>query len=174
MHCEQTMIRHLFPFLLALFAAATASAVTVNSLSLTNYTGYVIAADAAIAGAGTDRDVIAVNANVTFGTSALYRLEWALLDPSGATVASTTTAAALRSGTITVSETITPTTLNRLEPGTLYRVKLDVVKPTSGAVEATSTESPGHTFIHFTGTASGSDELNVVSEVTAVTINRAY
>ncbi|MFN0075049.1 MAG: hypothetical protein ACKVY0_01110 [Prosthecobacter sp.] len=169
------MIRFIFFFLLAGFTAVTtAAAVTVNSLSHTNYTGYVIAADASISGAGTDRDEIAVEANVSFGSAAVYRLDWSLLDPSGTAVATATTTAASRSGTVTVAQTITPSAVNRLVPGKLYRVKVDVVKVIGNTLEATFTETTGQTFIHFIGTSSGSDDLNVVSEITAITVNRDY
>lgn len=168
------MIRHLFLSLLALFAVASAQAVTINSLSHVNYTGYVIAADASLAAPGTDRDAIIVETEVDFGASALFRLEWSLLDPTGTAMATATTAGALHSGVETISESLVPTSGNRLVPGTNYRVKVSVVRVIGAVVEATKTELVGKKYIHFIGTTSSSGDLNVVSEVTAVTINRSY
>jgi hypothetical protein len=168
------MIRHLFLSLLAVFAVASAQAVTINSLSHVNYTGYVIAADASLAAPGTDRDAIIVETEVNFGASALFRLEWSLLDPTGTAMATATTAGALHSGVETISESLVPTSGNRLVPGTNYRVKVSVVRVIGAVVEATKTELVGKKYIHFIGTTSSSGDLNVVSEVTAVTINRSY
>ena len=168
------MIRHLFLSFLAVFAAVSASAVTVNSLSHVNYTGYVIAADALLAAPGTDRDAIIVEAEVDFGASGLFRLEWSLLDPAGTVMASTTTTGATHSGVETITESIVPTSGSRLVPGTNYRVKVDVVRVLGAVVEATKTEPTGKKYVHFIGTTSSSGDLNVVSEVTAVTINRAW
>ncbi|MBK8038405.1 MAG: hypothetical protein IPK22_14925 [Verrucomicrobiaceae bacterium] len=169
------MIRHLFLFLLALFAVASAQAVaTINSVTHVNYTGYVIAADALMGAPGTNRDAIIVEAEVGFGVGGSYRLEWSLLDPAGTVMASATTPAAFHSFVDTIQASLTPSAVNRLVPGTNYRVKVDVIRDATNVTEDTATEPVGKKYIHFIGTTSSSGDLNVVSEVTAVTINRSY
>jgi hypothetical protein len=143
---------------------------------VTNYTGYVIAADNSDSLPGTNRHRINTTAQVDFGaTAGDYSATWSLLDPSDTVMASTTTVLTTGlSGIQTLTDKIIPTASPRLTPGTLYRVKLEVTNVTTSTSVGYLAETPGNTYVHFTGTSSATSALNTVTQVTTVSVNRTW
>jgi hypothetical protein len=155
---------------------AAAPAVTISSATISNYTGYIIAADAGDGLATTNRHRIDPSAQIDFGTTAgNYSVTWSLLDPAGTVMAATTTVlAAGLTGLQIVKGEVVPSASPRLTPGTLYRMKLDVLNISTNLIVATATEATGRTYLHFIGIVSGSAAFNTVTRVTGVTINRSW
>lgn len=155
---------------------AWAAAPVITSITLPSYTapGYVIDADSVDGVLGTNRHRIATEAVIDFGappSANSYAVVWALLDASGAEVGSGGTVMGINiSGVRTVSGHVTPST--RLLPGALYRVKATVQENSVAVTD--STEAPGHTFIHLTGTEEDTTALNAVAAINSVSIGRTW
>ena len=148
---------------------------TINSSTITNYTGYIIPSDATDADPSTNRHRIRTEAGIYFPVAGDYRVDWALLDSNDAVVATdATTVPAGSTGVITLNGLVVPATATPLAPDSLYRIKTTVIDVPSGAALASTTEIGGRSYIHFTGTNSASDEINVVGEVTAVALGQTW
>ncbi len=159
--------------------ATTTSATTVNSVSVPSYTapGYVLANDAVDGDPTTTRDQIGVRANVTVTTAGTYRVEWYLLDPSDNVVATgSTPAGSIGAGTFNVNSKVVSSISTPLDPGVLYRVKTEIIDDTTSMVVATGTESPGHTYLHFTGlqTDPADDARHIIAVIDSMTIDRNW
>ncbi len=174
------MRSRLFLFILAaaLAASPAAASSTINGFSLPAYVapGYVIGADAA--GGGANRHLIATQCSVTINTAGSYAVQWELLAPDNAIMTSSTSVIGLVTAvpdTRTISGNLQPTAALPLQAGALYRLRVRLVNTTAAPVtEDTGTQATGKTYIHLTGTVPNSSTLNVVSEITAVTIDRSF
>jgi hypothetical protein len=158
---------------------ARTQAGTVNSIALPDYVlpGYVIGADTVDGNAATNRHRIAVECEVTITTVGSYKVEWELLDPADTIMAASNTVMGLISTvpvTQTVSGFLTPSAAQRLAVGVNYRVRARLVNTTTTTIEDTRTQPTGKTYIHFTGTDPASAELNAVSQVTSITVDRRH
>ncbi len=147
--------------------------VVINSSAITNYTGYIIPSDLGDGDPTTNRQRIHTDDDITFVTSGDYRIDWALIDPADVAVATDTETVLGASASQIFHGNIVPSSATPLVPGRLYRLRVNVVELATGSVVATITR-PGRTYIHFTGTVSNSPQVNVVGEITAVTVGRDW
>jgi hypothetical protein len=139
--------------------------------------GYVIGADAVDGVGTTNRHRISTECEVTITTAGSYKVEWELLDPADTIMAAGNTVMGLISTvpvTQTVSGHLTPSAAQRLQVGVHYRVRARLVNSTTATTEDTRTQPTGKTYIHFTGTDPATVALNVVSEVTSITVDRRH
>ncbi len=166
---------YLSTLLLSLLLAVMASAqVTINSFSVP-YTapGYLIDVDASDGNATTNRHRIAATTELNFTTTSSYRVDWTLIDPSNVTVGSGSNVLGSNvSGIRNVTSSIIPSAA--LVPGILYRVKMNVVDTISSTIVGTRTETPGNTYLHFTGTNPTNAAVNVIAVVDSVTMDRDW
>ena len=144
--------------------------VTINASTITNYTGYIIPSDASDGDPSTNRHCIHTEGDVTFSVTGDYRIDWALLDPASVVVATDTETVLGATASQIFQGNLVPSSAAPLVPGKLYRVKMSVVELATGATVGARMEAVGRTYIHFTGTDSASEKLNVVAEVTSVTL----
>ena len=148
--------------------------VTINSISVTNYTGYIIEADRTDGDPATNRQRIRTEAELNIVAAGNYRADWTLVDPSNNVVAADSETLPLGSvGIITTNAQIVPALSPTLVPGTLYRVKISLVDVATGVVLAKTSEPTGRTYIHFPGTDSASNDLNVVGWITDIDVTTA-
>lgn len=147
---------------------------TINSFVVT-YTapGYIIDADGPDGNNATNRNRIEVSAQINFTVNSSYTVNWALLNPAGTSVGSgSTVLGANVVGVRNVAGNITPSTA--LTPNVLYRARITVVDTVAGATVATQTESPGRTYVHFTGLAPATAARNAVTTVDGLIMDRDW
>lgn len=162
--------------LLALSSLPVWAAPVITSITLPSYTapGYVIDADSVDGVLGTNRHRVGTEAVIDFGAPPAansYAVVWSLLDASGTEVGSGGTVLGTSiSGIRTVSGHVTPST--RLLPSALYRVKATVNENSVGVTD--STEAPGHTFVHLTGTDESTTAYNAVTAINSVSVGRDW
>ncbi len=152
---------------------ATVAPPAINSAEITNYTGFIIPSDINDGDPTTNRQRIHTDGSITFNGTGDFRLDWALIDPADAVAASDTETVLGASGTQIFHAQIIPSSATPLVPGRAYRLRLNVVDLASGSIVATLVK-PSRTYIHFTGTVSNSPDVNIVGEITAVTVNRDW
>ena len=169
------MCQQLFALLLCVLFIGTARAqVTVNSFNVP-YTspGYLVDVHATDGIAGTNLHRIVATAELDFTTTSSYRVDWSLIGPADGVVAtSSTVLGANVSGIRNVTSDLRPG--SALTLGVLYRVKMVVLDTLANVTVRTRTESPGHTYLHFTGTNPGTAPVNVLAVVDSVTVDRDW
>ena len=171
--------RHLFILAACLLLPVFVQAQnTVNSIGLPSYIapGYVIGADAVDGIPASNRHMVDTQANVTINSAGSYHIVWSLLAPDNTVmVSSTTTIGSITTvpDTRTVSGFVIPSAALPLQPGVLYRLQAELYEGTAG-LQDTRTGSPGRTYVHLTGTDPASNDRNALTEVTSVTIDRAW
>jgi len=181
-------------FLVFLLANARGQATQeILSLALTNYTGYVIAADAVTNDASFNRERLLVSArtmatNPTVGTvDASYHLSFRVLDTNGTAfpIFNHTGTATNAGYTLTVTNSIFlsgngvvfRTNLGsirpaaRMNPHMPYRVELRLFR-TGNIFTGDVSNTLAQTFYHFTNTVSGDAAYNVLSEVDSVSVSQ--
>jgi hypothetical protein len=172
---------------------------TINSLTITNLTGYVIASDAVFGGAGHTRDTIDVQSEVSYTRSISntnyvfdYTYQYRLLDEAGV-------AQSLRDGfdvgtvvsrEVTINRTFVLPYLpvlrtvrllpaNRLDPYQQYRVELRLLRRISGSLgrptaTGDSLATTPATFLHFPSTTPTDADVNVIPVLNTVNWSRTY
>jgi len=172
---------------------------TINSLTITNLTGYVIASDAVFGGAGHTRDTIDVQSEISYTRSIAnsnyifeYTYQYRLLDEAGV-------AQSLRDGFDTVTVVSRDVSINRtlvipypavvrtvqlvpaarLDPYQQYRVELRLLRRVSGSIgRPTATgdvmTTAAATFYHFPSTTATDADVNVIPLLNSVNWSRTY
>ena len=168
-----------FRFLPILMAGILGTLVTnsvahsVSSVAATYVApGYVIANDPT-----ASRDVITATASVNITTAGNFRLNWSLLDPANNVMATDTGGVgAFTPGVYSPTGNLATSAANRLEPGVLYRVQLELIEILGGtpSVVATGTEATGHTYLHFITPLISNAARNIIGVVDSVTIDRDW
>jgi hypothetical protein len=175
---------------------------TIETFSVTNYTGYIIASDASNAGAGYHRDAIRTSAQIRYETTSnttatvSYRIVFRLLDSGGNAVpiydenGETNT-------TYTVSDSVAlPFTIfnitiktwtenygaplvpvNRLDPHEQYRPEVHLYQQSLFGLYLSTGDVAtdfAQTYVHFTNTSSPDSAVNVVPVVNGANFNQLY
>lgn len=164
--------------LMATSAARADYTTTLQTLTVTNHTGWVIDADATKLGAPA-RSVIAGSVSILYsrsgstaaGDGVTYTLTWSLVDmegvahplATGGTSINTTQVVNWPGGIAQIAHTST-VNLNpaaRLDWSKQYRVRVTAT-PAAGGVAETFTQTPEQIYGHFTNTTSPDAALNVI------------
>ncbi len=167
---------------------------SIQSLQLTNYTGYVIDADAQVPGAPYNREHLIAESKVTatnsdaFAVLTQYFLRYRLLNSAGTPhplydstgVLSPDATYSVTNGFGMAPESaVSRTNVASLRPATRlsaydrYTVELRVFVPGNVRERDTRTNSP-QTFYHFTNLVSGDVGLNVIATANDVEFSRRY
>jgi hypothetical protein len=163
-----------FTLLFLAAAAISRGQAVVTGIVITNPTNYILGADAVDLDPGTNRHIIVPQAEIDFAAAGSYRVEFDLLDPADAVVASGSTLTGnIAAGTRIVPAQVIPTAANALVPRTYYRMRAKVFDLNGGPnAIASRAENPGAYYLHLPGTSPTTSERNALSVVTGVTIDR--
>jgi hypothetical protein len=189
----------LLAWLLAVAVTARAEVThTFNSLAITNYSGFVIASDAANAGAGYNRESIHVQTSVTYGRNNTtttnvfeYQYQYRLLNSQGVAqslriglgtgTVITNTLTVDRSGIFILVPTFNDADLipsAPLDPFERYQVEFRLLRRVIGARNFGDTgvlqKSALQPYLHFASQSANDAALNVLSFHDSAAWNRTY
>lgn len=205
MHTRLTpWARHWAILFLVLFAGASRLrsevVATISSLTVTNYTGYVLASDSLNGLAGYDRDAIRGVSQVSYARSTVnanylfdYQYQYRLLDPNGVaqpllvggvtnTVVIDTVAIDRSNGGIIylpVRRAFALTPAATLDPYTEYRVELKLYRRVTGSLArfvdtGESAATAGARYLHFPSLVATDSDVNVIPVLESVAWTRVY
>ena len=159
----------------ALLAAGTSQAQSVNSASFVGSSDYIYDSDETDGDALTNRHLRQVSANVTLPAGGTYRVLFDVLDPRNGSMGSVVGSIASYTANTPFAVTASLNPVSRLLPHTDYRLqaRLQQLSGTNWVTVATGT-SGTRQFWHFINTSSVDSPVNVIATETGSSYGRTH